>query len=1448
MTSQRIAVCLTRPCRLRRQVALRVPLLFGLLYGIAAAHGQVSFGSQPVGLPSARTVVVSLRAAGVLATVEVLTWGVQDADFDAVSTGSTCTKGNFYSVGQTCLVNVAFTPAFPGMREGAVVFVSANGNVLATEYLNGAGVGPLGVLVPGTIRTVAGSGQWTTVGDGLAATSAGLFLPSSATVDGAGNLYIADSVHNRVRKVDAVTGIISTIAGNGDPGYSGDNGAAIDAGLNSPNGVTLDGAGNIYIADTGNNVIRKLTAATGNISTIAGDGVEGYSGDNAAATSAQLKSPAGVSIDAQTNVVIADTGNHRIRLVNASTGIITTVAGNGATAFNGSGSYSGDGGAATLAGLNFPYAVSYDLAGNMYIPDSGNNRIRMVSATTGEITTVAGTNARGFGGDNGPATSARLYAPSGVAFDAAGNLYIADTQNNRIREVNALTGIITTVAGSGAGKYNGDAGSALLAGLYGPYSIFAGANGDLYIADYFDNRIRQISSTAALLSYTPSTRVGSLSSPQSQIVANDGNAALSFTAISPDANAAVDAASTTCSVSSEVGPALTCVVGVEFAPSEPGSAVVGNISLTATSGNAPLNIGATGQAVALSATSTLVSSSANPSLFGAPIRLLATVTSGAGSPTGTVTFTDGANVLGAPVALDSSGAATLMLPSTTVVGLHPITAAYNGDANNIASSSAILGQAVDEATATTETSSLNPSAPNAGVTFTASVASGGGVTPNGSVVFQDGAVVLGTVTLDSHARASLTVSGFTAGSHSITAAYNGVVSAFILGSASPPLTQVVQGQTTTLLSSSLNPSLYGQVVELLANVSTATGIPTGTVTFTDNGKVLGEPVALNASGTASFALSSGAVGSHSILAAYSGDAYYLGSISAALSQSVEEATTSSIVSSQNPSAPGTSVLFSATVASTGGVAPSGTVVFQDGAAALGTVALNTLGQASLPVSGLTAGTHAITAAYNGLSSALILGSTSQPLSQVVQGQTTTVLSSSVNPSMYGSAAVFTASVSSAGPNAPTGTVNFFDGTQQMGSASLSHSDGNFALSTASISTSALTAGLHLVSAVFTGSSSSVGSTSSALTQLVEVAPTSVTAGSSLNPVTVLSPVVLSASVTGNHLPPGGVVVFLDNATPLGAQTLDATGFASLSTTALSVGSHDISVDYHGDQNDSPSSSNHFTQTVQVIPTATSLINSTSSGAVTLTATVAGASGPVPTGSVAFQSGPTILGTGILNPSGVAVLTLASGADASNIVAAYPGDALHGPSTSIPFSAPAVVSGFQLTVAPDSVTVPTAQNTTVTLTLGASAGFADQIGLGCASLPALVTCYFSTDSVTLQPNGVVAAKITIDTDSPLSGGPVASNVQRISPGVRTADCLLPAALLLGWLLWRVRKRNPDLLRLAWVLVAATALSQITACGGISQKSAAPGTYVIQVTATGLASGLTQTVNLTVDVTR
>ncbi len=363
------------------------------------------------------------------------------------------------------------------------VAVSGTGPFSYQWQLNGTN------LPPRIITTVAGNGYYNPnagggyFGDGGPATNAELANLGGVAVDASGNLFVAETEYNVILKV-ATNGIITTVVG-GTNGL-GDGGAATNAGLFAPWGVAVDASGSLFIADTANQRIRRV-GTNGIITTVAGNGTYGYSGDGGPATSAELNGPAGMTVDASGNLFIADRDNQRIRKVGTN-GIITTAAGNGYYNTNRGGGYSGDGGPATKAELYYPSGVAVDASGNLFV--AGNNVIRKVG-TNGIITTMAGNGIEGYSGDGGPVTSAELNNPAGVTVDGSGNLFITDEFNERIRKA-GTDGIITTVAGNGTEGYSGDGGAATNAELNDPAGVVVDGSGNLFIADQGNNRIRKV--------------------------------------------------------------------------------------------------------------------------------------------------------------------------------------------------------------------------------------------------------------------------------------------------------------------------------------------------------------------------------------------------------------------------------------------------------------------------------------------------------------------------------------------------------------------------------------------------------------------------------------------------------------------------------------------------------------------------------------------------------------------------------------------------------------------------------------------------------------------------------------------------------------------------------------------------------------------------------------------
>lgn len=424
-------------------------------------------------------------------------------------------RGGFSTDGPSISTNLAF-PSGVAVDKFGNIFIAERSNCRIREVS----------AQTGNISTVAGTDTCWYSGDGGPATSATLNDPSGVAVDSSGNLFIADTNNCLVREVSASTGIISTLAGTLPDstgllhcGYSGDGGLATIAKLGFPNGVAVDGSGNIIIADTTNCAVRKISASAGTISTVAGTSSCGYSGDGGLATSAQLSQSYGVAVDGSGNILIADTGNCLVREVSATNVHISTVAGDYILGCG----YSGDGASATAAQLNQPYGVAVDSSGDIIIADYNNSVIRKVSASTGNISTFAGVampdpNHLGkmigfpaYSGDGYAAKNAELgflnATPwaAGMATDSSGNVFIADTANSVIREVSASTGIITTVAGNGLIGYSGDGGPATSAVLFGPRDVAVDESGNIFIVDSGNCVIRKVTASTGIISTVAGT-------------------------------------------------------------------------------------------------------------------------------------------------------------------------------------------------------------------------------------------------------------------------------------------------------------------------------------------------------------------------------------------------------------------------------------------------------------------------------------------------------------------------------------------------------------------------------------------------------------------------------------------------------------------------------------------------------------------------------------------------------------------------------------------------------------------------------------------------------------------------------------------------------------------------------------------------------------------------------
>ena len=528
------------------------------------------------------------------------------------------------------------------------------------------------------------------------------------------------------------------------------------------------------------------------------------------------------------------------------------------------------------------------------------------------------------------------------------------------------------------------------------------------------------------------------------------------------------------------------------------------------------------------------------------------------------------------------------------------------------------------------------------------------------------------------------------------------------------------------------------------------------------------------------------------------------------------------------------------------VPATGTVTFLDNGAPVGT-GPSTASQLHHPaISSLLVGTHPITVTYAG-DAYNCAASSAAALNQVVkQTQTVTTVTATPSPGIAGIPETITAAVQLISGTAPlTGTVTFTSGTTTLGSGTLNGSG------VAAITTT-LAAGSYQIVATYGGDVNGAMSASAALPYSVVLATTQTTLTVTPNPALVLNQITFTTKVTGNGVTPTGTVNFVANGTVIGSATLSG-GTATFTDSGLAPAVYSVTAAYLGDANNAASTSAAVSETVQMIPTTTVLGTSSTTGSnpqvILVAAVLNSGTGPEPTGTVTFYNGTTQMGSAPLDATGVATLTpnLTTGVN-YNVTAVYSGDADHSPSTSQPVAISGTPAGFNIAVTPASVSVADSQNITVTVNLSSNGSFADTIGLGCASLPAAVTCHFSAISVNLPAGGVASAQLTIDTNNPLSGGTTAMNRSAGSGKFSLAGLFLPLSLCFGCIFWRLRRRNAGILTMVLALAFSAAALLATGCNSFSQATAAPGTYVLQVTGTGAASDVVHYQNITLDITQ
>ena len=921
------------------------------------------FGSTPVGSASP-SATFTLTDGNAVDTVS--SWGLNHATPADFTFGSVsgCTFGTALALYGTCMAPVTFSPTAPGLRASQLLATDPQGN-LSYLALTGVGTAAAVAVSPGTIAAIAGTHAPGTGGDGGAALSAAITGPAAVALDSANNIYLTGA-DNTVRMVNATSGTISRIAGTGTSGYTGDGAAATAATLSNPSGLAVDPTGNVFIADTGNSVVRMVGVEAGVIRSVTPVGL--------------LNGPKGIATDALGNLYIADTNNNVVREVIAKTSVIATLAGIGTA------SYTGDGGAATAAQLDAPAGIAVDASGNVYIADTGNNVIRKVTAA-GTISTIAGTGAAGNSGDGGLATAATLNGPAEIAVDTAGDLYVACIGSHSVRMISAA-GLITTVAGTGTTGYSGNGGLANAAALASPSGVAVDQLGNIYVGDTGNNVVRKVVQTATSLSFA-ATNPGQTTAPQLVTVTNFGNQALTLTGLTvpagfiQKASGGVDCTSTTTLVAGG-----QCLLSLAFSPTGSGP-FNGNVTLTdnalgRTAATQSIAVSGTGNVTSLPTT---IAATAGNNQTTAPYSAFATAlqvtvldqngfgSSGvsvvftASSSGATGTFSNGTNTI--TVVTAAGGVANVPFTAAGTRGTFAVTAKATGITTPATFNETIAGNPAPTISVTISPAT-SPIVYGTAVTLSAALAgpANSPIPVTGTVTFLDGSTPVGSGAV-TNGVASAPPFVPAAGSHSFTASYG----------SDPDYMAATSGNTISLTVTPLAITATATAISVpfgtaVASVPAVTGAAVQGVLAKDTGNVT--PVFTDPY------LQTTGIGFTLFGVTLTGSAAANYTVTTTSGITVTQAPTAlSLASSLTTAGPATTVTLTATLTSavTGGVLAGASVSFYDGATLLGARTTGTAGVATYAGT-FALGTHVITATY--ATTANYLTVTSSSVTLVVQ--------------------------------------------------------------------------------------------------------------------------------------------------------------------------------------------------------------------------------------------------------------------------------------------------------------------------------------------------------------------------------------------------------------------------------------------------------------------------------